>query len=85
MVRFTPDTSTNTPQQILGSLESINRDANSKHVFIPDYTVKAITDVLYLQIHRNLYLAAKRATLMERKQKLGDQSMDPIDAEVEQV
>uniref|UniRef100_A0A182VEB1 Uncharacterized protein n=1 Tax=Anopheles merus TaxID=30066 RepID=A0A182VEB1_ANOME len=79
------DTSTNTPQQILGSLESINRDANSKHVFIPDYTVKAITDVLYLQIHRNLYLAAKRATLMERKQKLGDQSMDPIDAEVEQL
>uniref|UniRef100_A0A182K384 CNNM transmembrane domain-containing protein n=1 Tax=Anopheles christyi TaxID=43041 RepID=A0A182K384_9DIPT len=79
------DASINTPQQILGSLESINRDASTKHVFNPDYTVKAITDVLYLQIHRNLYLAAKRATLMERKQKLGDQSMDPIDPEMEQL
>uniref|UniRef100_A0A182PE21 CNNM transmembrane domain-containing protein n=1 Tax=Anopheles epiroticus TaxID=199890 RepID=A0A182PE21_9DIPT len=79
------DTSINTPQQILGSLESINRDASTKHVFNPDYTVKAITDVLYLQIQRNLYLAAKRATLMERKQKLGDQSMDLIDAEVEKL
>ncbi|XP_049283336.1 unextended protein isoform X2 [Anopheles funestus] len=75
----------NTPQQILGSLESINRDASTRINFTPDYTVKAISDVLYMQISRVLYVAAKRATLMERSQKLGDQSMDPIDPEVEQL
>uniref|UniRef100_A0A182SNT3 CNNM transmembrane domain-containing protein n=1 Tax=Anopheles maculatus TaxID=74869 RepID=A0A182SNT3_9DIPT len=79
------DTSANTPQQILGSLESIAQDAAVRNQFIPDYTVKAITDVVYMQISRILYLAAKRATLLERSQKLGDQSMDPIDPEVEQL
>ncbi|XP_058118100.1 unextended protein [Anopheles coustani] len=74
-----------TPQQVMGSLQSLNRDAQMRHTFIPDYTVKAVTDLLYIQISRNLYLAAKRATLMERSQKLGDQSMDPIDAEVEKL
>uniref|UniRef100_A0A182QRA6 CNNM transmembrane domain-containing protein n=1 Tax=Anopheles farauti TaxID=69004 RepID=A0A182QRA6_9DIPT len=80
-----PDMSANTPQQIMGSLQSLDRDASIRHIFIPDYTVKAATDVLYLQISRNLYQAAKRATLMERSAKLGDQSMEPIDAEVEQL
>uniref|UniRef100_A0A182NFP3 CNNM transmembrane domain-containing protein n=1 Tax=Anopheles dirus TaxID=7168 RepID=A0A182NFP3_9DIPT len=82
-----PDMSASTPQQIMGSLQSLDRDASIRHVFIPDYTVKAVTDVLYLQISRNLYQAAKRATLMERSQKLGDQSMEPIDydAEVEKL
>ncbi|XP_053670515.1 unextended protein [Anopheles nili] len=75
----------NTPEQIMGSLQSLDRDASVRHAFIPDYTVKAVTDVLYLQIPRNLYLAAKRATLMERSNRLGDQSMDPIDAEVEKL
>ncbi|XP_035894574.1 metal transporter CNNM4 isoform X2 [Anopheles stephensi] len=79
------DTSANTPQEIMGSLESIAQDAASRNQFIPDYTVKAITDVVYLQISRIRYLAAKRATLLERSQKLGDQSMDPIDPEVEQL
>uniref|UniRef100_A0A182LW72 CNNM transmembrane domain-containing protein n=1 Tax=Anopheles culicifacies TaxID=139723 RepID=A0A182LW72_9DIPT len=74
-----------TPQQILGSLTTINRDESTRNNFTPDYTVKAITDVLYLQISRILYLAAKRATLMERSQKLGDQSMDLNDPEVEQL
>ncbi|XP_052894725.1 unextended protein isoform X1 [Anopheles moucheti] len=75
----------NTQQEILGSLESINRDESIRENFTPDYTVQAITDVLYMQIPRKLYLDAKRATLRERSQKLGDQSMDPIDPEVEQL
>uniref|UniRef100_A0A182VRG0 CNNM transmembrane domain-containing protein n=1 Tax=Anopheles minimus TaxID=112268 RepID=A0A182VRG0_9DIPT len=74
-----------TSQQILGSLTSINREENTRNHFIPDYTVKAISDVLYMQISRSSYLAAMRATLMERSQKLGDQSMDTMDAEVEQL
>lgn len=55
--------------------------------FIPDYSVRAISDVFYVAIKRNLYLAAKRATLMERSKKLGSNtgSIEPIDYEVEKV
>ncbi|XP_049531115.1 unextended protein isoform X1 [Anopheles darlingi] len=78
------DISVDTPEQIMGSLQSLNRDASLRHIFIPDYTVKAVTEVVYVQISRNLYLAAKRATLMERSQRLGEQ-MEPLDAEVEKL
>lgn len=55
--------------------------------FIPDYSVRAVSDVFYVAIKRNLYLAAKRATLMERSKKLGSNtgSIEPIDYEVEKV
>lgn len=56
------------------------------HTFVPDYTVRAVTDVFYISIKRNLYLAAKRATLMGRAQKSGELcSSDPIDDEVEKL
>lgn len=61
-------------------------DALLRHTFIPDYSVRAVTDVLYLSIKRTLYLAAKRATLMERSQKIEELgSSEPIDEEVEKV
>ncbi|XP_058822465.1 unextended protein [Topomyia yanbarensis] len=72
-------------QQIMGSLQSLNMDALLRHTFLPDYTVKAVTEVVYIQIKRNLYLAAKRATLMERSQRMGEHSMEPIDDEVEKL
>lgn len=56
--------------------------------FIPDYSVRPVSDVFYVAIKRNLYLAAKRATLMERsKNILGSElgSIEPIDYEVEKV
>lgn len=55
--------------------------------FIPDYSVRAITDVLYVAIKRTLYLAAKRATLMEKSKRFGSDmgSNEPIDYEVEKV
>lgn len=56
--------------------------------FIPDYSVRATTDVLYVAIKRTLYLAAKRATLMEKsKSQFGSElgSNEPIDYEVEKV
>lgn len=79
-----------TPQmlqnQVLGSLQSLNMDAMMRHTFIPDYSVRALTDVAYLIIKRSLYMAAKRATLMEHSKRLGgDHSNDPIDDEVEKV
>ncbi|XP_055641243.1 unextended protein [Toxorhynchites rutilus septentrionalis] len=79
------DVVVDTSHQIMGSLQSLNIDALLRHTFIPDYTVKAVSDVIYIQISRNLYLAAKRATLMERSQRLGDPPLDPIDDEVEKL
>lgn len=53
---------------------------------MPDYSVRAITDVCYIAFKRTLYLAAKRATLMERSQKYGEPgNNDPIDDEVEKL
>lgn len=55
--------------------------------FVPDYSVRAITDVFYIAIKRTLYLAAKRATLMEKCRRFGSEmgSNEPIDFEVEKV
>jgi hypothetical protein len=68
----------------MGSLQSVNLDAMLRNTFIPDYTVRAITEVFYVRIKRSLYLAAKRATLMERAKK-DTQSEDHFDDEVEKV
>ncbi|GAB0089166.1 metal transporter CNNM4 [Sergentomyia squamirostris] len=72
-------------QQIMGSLQSLNMDAMLRHTFVPDYSVRAVTEVVYVAIRRTLYMAAKRATLMERSQKLGDQSSDALDDEVQKL
>lgn len=79
--------SVDSPQQVVkGSLQSLNMDAMLRHTFVPDYSVRAVTDVLYLAIKRTLYLAAKRATLMERSQKIDELGgSEPIDEEVEKV
>jgi hypothetical protein len=41
-------------------------DAILHTVFIPDYTVHAMSDVTYLKISRSMYLAAIQATTLER-------------------
>lgn len=51
--------------------------------FIPDYTVQALQDMLYLCVKRSLYQAAIRATLMERQHNL-DPNDDPF-KQVEKV
>lgn len=71
--------------QVMGSLQSLNVDMMLRHTFIPDYSVKALTDLVYLVIKRTLYLAAKRATLMEQSKRLGELSNEPFDDEVEKV
>jgi metal transporter CNNM len=73
------------PTSTLGSLESLNLDALMRHTFQPDYTVRASTEVIYLRIKRSLYLAAKRATLMERSQRDQSQSNEQFDEEVDKV
>ncbi|KAG5682249.1 hypothetical protein PVAND_011613 [Polypedilum vanderplanki] len=74
--------------QVMGSLQSLNMDSLLRHTFIPDYSVRALTDVVYLVIKRSLYMAAKRATLMEQSKKMGggnEQMNEPIDDEVEKL
>lgn len=75
------------PQQLKGSLQSLNLDAVMHQTFVPDYSVRAITDVFYVAVKRTLYLAAKRATLMEKSKRFGGElgSNEPIDYEVEKV
>ncbi|XP_044258236.1 unextended protein isoform X2 [Tribolium madens] len=73
------------PTSTLGSLESLNLDALLRHTFQPDYTVRATNEVIYLRIKRSLYLAAKRATLMERSQRDLQQSNDQFDEEVDKL
>jgi len=70
-------------QDIRGSLQSLNLNSKLKHNFEPDYSVRALKDVLYIAIKRSLYLAAVRSTLMERSQKVDDHNInEPIDDDV---
>lgn len=74
-------------QQLMGSLQSLNMDALMKHTFVPDYSVRAATDVVYIAIKRTLYLAAKRASLMEKCSRSGEGGTigGDVDAEVEKL
>ncbi|XP_022240761.1 metal transporter CNNM4-like [Limulus polyphemus] len=57
-----------------------------KATFIPDYTVVAVSDTLYMKVHRAVYLAAYRATCMERQQQRSDFNLeDPFKGELEKV
>lgn len=71
--------------QVKGSLQSLNMDALLRYTFVPDYSVRALSDVVYILIKRSLYLAAKRATLMEQSRRMGETSNEPFDDEVEKV
>lgn len=44
-------------------------NASRGQAFVVDYTVRAITDVVYFRVSRSLYQAAKNATLLERAQR----------------
>ncbi|XP_033215511.1 metal transporter CNNM4 isoform X2 [Belonocnema kinseyi] len=69
----------------MGSIHSLNLTAIARHTFTPDYTVRAVTELIYVKIKRSLYLAAKRATLLERSQKDISPSTDQFDDEVEKL
>lgn len=53
--------------------------------FVPDYTVRAVTELWYIKIHRSLYIAAYRATQLERQQKNDVTSEDVFSAELERM
>ncbi|XP_043266267.1 unextended protein isoform X2 [Colletes gigas] len=76
---------TNTNPQAVGSIQSINLDSMLRCTFVPDYTVRAVTEVFYVKIKRSLYLAAKRATLLEKSQKDPLPGHEQFDDEVEKL
>lgn len=57
------------PPSAMGSLQSLHMESMLKGNFQPDYTVRATTEVLYMKVPRSLYLAAKRASLMEKSRQ----------------
>ncbi|XP_058984113.1 unextended protein isoform X1 [Musca domestica] len=70
----------------MGSLQSLTLDSKVRQTFVPDYSVRAVTDVIYIAIKRNLYLTAKKATLLEKSRKSGaEPSTAEFDDEVEKL
>ncbi|XP_033236194.1 metal transporter CNNM4 isoform X1 [Drosophila pseudoobscura] len=69
----------------MGSLQSLNMDSKIRQSFVPDYSVRAISDVIYIAIKRVLYLTAKKATLLEKSRKSGTFSSETFDDEVERL
>ncbi|KPJ16123.1 Metal transporter CNNM2 [Papilio machaon] len=67
----------------MGSLQNINMDSMLRHTFVPDYSVRAITELYYLTVKRSLYLAAKRATLMEKGALSKGATNEQFDTEVD--
>ncbi|XP_053623053.1 unextended protein-like isoform X2 [Plodia interpunctella] len=71
------------PASAMGSLQNINIDAQLRHTFVPDYSVRAVTELFYLTVKRSLYLAAKRATLMEKGALSKGATNEQFDTEVD--
>ncbi|XP_073964409.1 metal transporter uex [Choristoneura fumiferana] len=69
----------------MGSLQNINMDSMLRHSFVPDYSVVATAELFYLTVKRALYLAAKRATLMEQGALSKGQGRDQLDTELDKV
>ncbi|XP_068625897.1 unextended protein-like [Battus philenor] len=69
----------------LGSLQNLNMDSMLRHTFVPDYSVRAIAELYYLTIKRSLYLAAKRATLMEKGAITKGGTNEQIEPEVDKL
>lgn len=59
------------------SASNLNDLVYSKgHVYIPDFTVRALTDIEFIKVRRHQYIAAQRATLMERQPKTPREESD---------
>ncbi|XP_037875807.1 unextended protein isoform X2 [Bombyx mori] len=70
----------------MGSLQNINMDSMLRHTFVPDYSVRAISsELFYLTVKRALYLAAKRATLMEKGALSKGTTNEQFDTEVDKL
>ncbi|XP_015908018.1 unextended protein isoform X2 [Parasteatoda tepidariorum] len=79
-VTVSPDASSQQARgQSLSSISvasAVTTENPTLKTFNPDYTVVAITEILYMKIHWAVYLAAYRATLMERHHKLDPEQIE---------
>lgn len=66
-------------------MNSLFKDVIVEYAFVPDFTVRALTDLSYVLIKRSRYLAAKRATSKLEELNAGNVSNEPIDDEVKEV
>lgn len=65
--------STMAKQQSVSSISSASENVYSNaSTYVPDFTVKSMTDMQYLRIRRGQYVAARRATMMERHPRTPD-------------
>ena len=55
---------------LVSSLSIPNFNIKGALQYIPDYTVRVVTDIMYLKIPKGLYKQAVRATLIEREQEM---------------
>lgn len=53
----------------MSSLSGSNFNIKGALQYTPDFTVRAVTDIMYLKIPRGMYKQAVRATLIEREQE----------------
>uniref|UniRef100_T1IIQ4 CNNM transmembrane domain-containing protein n=1 Tax=Strigamia maritima TaxID=126957 RepID=T1IIQ4_STRMM len=74
-----------TPTSIAKGMVQAIPQESAKMTFVPDYTVRAIADVLYVKIHRSHYVAARQATILERQQKLDPAMADQVTQEVDKL
>ena len=69
-----------TKQQSISNLSTVSDSLYMPRVqYVPDFSVKIVTDTQYLKINRGHYVAAKRATAMERR-ATDNESTPPDDA-----
>jgi hypothetical protein len=62
-----------------------SRTPLTQPLFVPDYHVKAVTDVLYLRIKRATYSAALKATKMSNKRGHNEEQQQVLDRYLEKV
>lgn len=70
-----PDTSDGAAQQNLASGEPASWPV-PEEPFVPDYSVQAVTDMVYMRVHRSVYLAALKASRLDRPVTRTDLEVD---------
>lgn len=67
-----------------GSVSQLQQQGEG-HSFVPDFTVKPIENTLYMKISRKVYLAACRASLMDRKEEFAESDFIKFKEEIDSL
>ena len=69
---------------LLLSLGASNMNNQRSQQYLPDYSVRIMSDITYVKIPKGIYRQAVRATLMERQQQGSDAPNDLMNANLDQ-